>query len=434
MEQRLVLTIKGNEEQILTAHLDVPDSGWMRIPASITSDADQILIDMPTVDASLRGQLHYDGQSIEGLFMWQGEPIPIRLNAIAEAPRASALIYNSKLSNLEFAKEFDSISASNSSYFPGLIAKAKHCPQLNSILVYSGGKLLTEEYFNQLDKNTMANIKSVNKSLLSILVGIAIEKKFIVDLDEKIAQFLPNHKEFHENKLKEQITVRDLLNMRAGLEFNEKFDFQFGQHPIWDSIDWVRAISELKMSGKAGEFYSFSTVQAHLLSAVLTKATGMDTLTFANLYLFHPLNITGVVWYKSQKGIYMGGSDMFLTPREMLQIGRLYLNKGMYRQQQIVSEQWITRSLEGDFPNEMISGGEHYGYLWERFKIAGIDAYKATGFGGQYIVNVPQLSTSIVTTANPNYLSGGQRNSEEVMQLVTSFVSQIAAKQNVKQL
>lgn len=433
-EQRLVVTIKRNKQLLLTAHLDVPDSGWMRIPASITFDTDQIFIDIPTIDASLSGQLLDDGQAIEGQFVWQGEPIPIRLNAIAEAPRASASNYNSKLSNLELAKDFDSIATSNSSDFAALIARAKHFPQLNSILVYSGGQLLTEQYFNQLDKNTTANIKSVNKSLLSILVGIAIEKKFIVDLDERIAQYLPSHKEFRENKLKEQITVRDLLNMRAGLEFNEQPDFQFGQHPIWDSTDWVRAISELKMSGKPGELYSKGTVQTHLLSAVLTKATGMDTLTFANLYLFHPLNITGVVWYKSQKGIYMGGSDMFLTPREMLQIGRLYLNKGMYRQQRIVSEQWIARSLEGDFPTERIAGGDHYGYLWDGFKIAGFDAYKAAGFGGQYIVNVPQLSTSIVTTANPNYLSGGQRNSEEVMQLVTSLVSQIAAKQNVKQL
>ncbi|WP_237524224.1 serine hydrolase domain-containing protein [Shewanella sp. KX20019] len=434
VEQRLVFTIKRNKHLQQTVYLDAPDDGWMRIPASISCDANNINIDLPLINASLNGKLVYGGKFIEAEFAWQGELIPIRLKSVMEAPRASASIYNSKLPNTVLAEDFNNIVVSHPSKFKTVINKAKQLPQLNSILIYSGGQLVIEEYFNQLDQNTTANIKSVNKSLLSILVGIAIDKKFIDNLDEKIAQYLPSHKEFREDRLKNQITIRDLLNMRAGLEFNEMTTYRFGAHPIWDSIDWVRAISELQMSTKPGELYNYGTVQTHLLSAVLTKATSMDTLTFANLYLFHPLNIRGVVWYKSQKGIYMGGSDMFLTPREMMQVGLLYLNNGKYRQQQIVSQQWIERSLIGDFPEDKSSANEHYGYLWKGFEIAGYSAYRAAGYGGQYIVNVPELDTSIVTTANPNYLSEGERNSDEVMLLVSSLVNQIANDKRVKQL
>ncbi len=435
VEQRLIFTIKRNEYHKLTAHLDAPDDGWMRIPATISQELSKIAISLPTIDASLTGELMHGGKFIEAQFIWQGQVTPIRLRAIELAPPASAAIYSTKLSNNLLAEYFDRLKTVSLPEFENTINETGNMSHLNAVLIYSHGKLILEEYFNQLDENTLANIKSVNKSLLSILVGIAIDNKFINNIDETIGQYLPNYKVFREDRVKMQIRIRDLLNMRAGFDYDEMASYRFGEHPIWDSRDWVRQISELNMAHKPGERYRYGTVQTHLLSAILTNATGMDTLSFANKYLFHPLNIDGVVWYRSQKGVYMGGSDMFLTPREMLQIGQLYLNKGLYKQRQIVSKQWVERSLIGDFPEEKISDTDHYGYLWKRFKIRGMNAYRAAGFGGQFIINIPELDTSIVTTANPNYLSEGERNADEVMQLVVKLVDQVAANQhNVRKL
>jgi CubicO group peptidase (beta-lactamase class C family) len=255
-----------------------------------------------------------------------------------------------------------------------------------------------------------------------MLVGIALNKNLLNSINDRVLDILPEYVNPTMDSRLKDITIRHLLSMRAGFKYNEMAFYLPGQHPIWDAQDSVKAILGLTLAHTPGGQSSYSTPQTHLLTAILAKIINMDVLYFANQFLFYPLNIKGVTWRQTPDGIYMGGSDMFMTPREMLQLGILYLNRGQFEDKQIVSKKWIEQSLSGDHPLSKISSKDTYSYLWKKWTFNGYDAYRASGFGGQYIINIPSLSMTIVTTSNPRNLSGNDGNSEKIMKMITSFV------------
>ncbi|MCJ8319052.1 MAG: beta-lactamase family protein [Colwellia sp.] len=422
--KRLVVTIKRDKNFKLIAFMDSPDDGWMEIPASITVDSNHVLLNFSTIGAKLEGVLKSGGKIIDAKFTWSDRVSKVKLKRIKKAPRVSPSAYSSRPVNEELAQYISSIDAIDNEKSTRLIKISNQLPFLNSLLVYEKGYLVTEHYFNDLDENYVANIKSVSKSIISMLVGIALEKKYLNSLDDKVVDILPGYVTPKMDSRLKDITVRHLLSMRAGFNYNEMAFYLEGQNPIWDSQDTVKAILALPLNYSPGERYAYSTPQTHLLTAILAKVTKMDVLDFANQFLFHPLNIKGVTWRKFPDGTYMGGSDMFMTPREMLQIGTLYLNGGQFKGKQIVSKKWIKQSIKGDHPLSKISSKDTYGYLWKKWTLNGVKAYRAAGFGGQYIINIPSLSVTIVTTANPRNLSGNDNNSDEIMRMITSFVLQ----------
>jgi CubicO group peptidase (beta-lactamase class C family) len=255
-----------------------------------------------------------------------------------------------------------------------------------------------------------------------MLVGIALDKNLLNSIDDRVLDIFPEYVNPAMDIRLKDITIRHLLSMRAGFKYNEMDFYLPGQHPIWDAKDSVKAIFALPLAHTPGERYAYASPQTHLLTAILTKVTKMDVLSFANKFLFHPLDIQGVSWQQTADGIYMGGSDMFMTPREMLQLGVLYLNDGEFNGKQIISKTWIKQSVKGDHPLSKISLKDTYGYLWRKWIVNGHKAYRAAGFGGQYIINIPSLSMTIVTTGNPRNLSGNDNNSDKIMKMVTSVI------------
>jgi CubicO group peptidase (beta-lactamase class C family) len=153
----------------------------------------------------------------------------------------------------------------------------------------------------------------------------------------------------------------------------------------------------------------YSTGNTHLLSAILTKASGKSTWQLANEMLGKPLGFTLPQWPRDPQGIYFGGNDMLMTPRQMLAYGELYLNKGRVNGQQIVPSRWVEKSCEGRARSPRPWNGtldpmrdRKYGYGWWVYDIGGYDTCFAWGYGGQYIFVLPALDLVIVTTSSPD--------------------------------
>jgi CubicO group peptidase (beta-lactamase class C family) len=273
--------------------------------------------------------------------------------------------------------------------------RAAELPRIRSLLVHWKGKLIRETYFGGAIPSGRANIKSASKSIISALVGIAIEQRRIKGVHQTIAELLPAETRGLDS-IKRAITVEDLLSMRAGLQSTS-----FDNYGTWvTSRNWVRNALSRPMVAEPGGAMVYSTGSSHLLSAILTRATKMSTHEFAQRHLAVPLGITLRPWQTDPQGIYFGGNDMYLTPRDMLKLGALYLNGGRVGTRQVVPKAWIDSS----FVARTISpyNGNRYGYGWWSRTAHGFDIRYAWGYGGQFIFLVPQLQLVVVATSDPN--------------------------------
>lgn len=277
--------------------------------------------------------------------------------------------------------------------FTEALASAAQMPRLHSLLASVDGTVVLERYFNGTSASRLANVKSVAKSIISALVGVAIERRLIPGVDTPIVQYFPELKRDSDRR-KLEITIEDLLTMRPGLESTSNRNY--GR---WvTSRNWVQHALSRPMLAGPGEVMDYSTGNTHLLSAILTKVSGTNTWQFANDTLARPLGFTLARWPRDPQGIYFGGNDMLLTPRQMLQIGELYLRGGRAGETVVVPEKWIEASI---VPRGRSSwSGQRYGYGWWVREIAGHDAYYAWGFGGQYIVVVPEIKAVVVATSS----------------------------------
>jgi CubicO group peptidase (beta-lactamase class C family) len=273
------------------------------------------------------------------------------------------------------------------------VKAAAELPRLHSLLVSWRGELVAERYFNGKRAGSLANIKSASKSIVSALVGIAIDRGLIKDVKQPLATFFPALLANNSDAPKRAITIEDLLTMRAGLETTSNRNYG-----AWvQSRNWVSHVLNQPLLMPPGTSMEYSTGNTHLLSAILTKATGKSTWQFAQETLAKPLDFTLPQWPRDPQGIYFGGNDMLLTPRQMLTFGELYLHRGRSNGRQIVPEKWIDASF---VPRARSRFNDRlYGYGWWMRDIAGCQAYYAWGFGGQFIVLVPDLDLVIVSTS-----------------------------------
>lgn len=279
--------------------------------------------------------------------------------------------------------------------FADALAAAEQMPRLHSMLISHEGELVVEKYFNGHDASQTANVKSVSKSWISALVGIAIERGYIDSLDQPIADYYGEILQNETDAAKRSITIGNLLSMQAGLETTS-----FYNYGIWVlSDDWVRFALEQPMLAEPGTRLLYSTGNTHLLSAILTQATGKSTLQFARDELGEPLGLHIEAWPTDPNGIYFGGNNMEITPRQMLAFGELYLNKGHYNGHQVIPESWVDLSLKPRVESGR-QRGRYYGYGWWIRDMAGVPTAYAWGFGGQFILIASNLDLVVVTTSS----------------------------------
>jgi CubicO group peptidase (beta-lactamase class C family) len=272
-------------------------------------------------------------------------------------------------------------------------ARAAALPRMRSFIVQWNDSIVREQYYNGARPDRRTNIKSASKSIISALVGIAIAEGSIDSLGQTIGELLPAETRGLDS-LKRAITVRDLLSMRSGLE-----PTSFGNYGSWvTSSNWVRNALARPMVAERGGRMLYSTGSTHLLSAILTRATGMSTYEFARRRLARPLGIELRPWQRDPQGIYFGGNDMYLTPREMLRVGSVYLNGGVRGTTRVLPEHWIDSSWVPRTVSPF--NGNSYGYGWWSRMANGRQVNYAWGYGGQFIFVVPDLDLVVVMTSD----------------------------------
>jgi len=283
--------------------------------------------------------------------------------------------------------------------------RAAQLPRLRSFIVQWRDSVIREEYYGPGAADRRTNIKSASKSIISALTGIAIAQGKIRGTDQTIGELLPAETRGLDS-LKRSITVGNLLAMQAGLE-----PTSFGNYGAWvQSRNWILNALGRPMVDEPGGRMLYSTGSTHLLSAIITRATGMSTHRFAQENLAGPMGIELSQWLRDPQGIYFGGNDMYMTPRDMLKVGTLYLNRGEFEGRSIVPSAWVDSS----FVPRTVSpfNGNRYGYGWWMRSAGGQAIHYAWGYGGQFIFVVPGMDLVVVMTSDADATRDGGHNRE----------------------
>jgi CubicO group peptidase (beta-lactamase class C family) len=271
-------------------------------------------------------------------------------------------------------------------------ARAAELPRLRCLLVARHGRILRERCSRGPGPGAPANVKSVSKSIVSALVGIAVAEGRLRGPEQPIAPFFAD--ELRGDPRKAGITVGHLLSMQSGLERTSG-----GNYGRWvASRNWVRDALARPLVAEPGGPMLYSTGNTHLLSALLTEATGESTWAYARTRLFAPLEVQLPRWPTDPQGIYFGGNEMRLAPRGMVRFGELYRNGGRHGDRQVVPEAWVRASLEPRTRSPW--SGHDYGYGWFLAEAGGVPLFYAWGYGGQFIFVLPSLEMTVVTTSD----------------------------------
>ena len=265
---------------------------------------------------------------------------------------------------------------------------------LKTVIVARDGKIVAERGYGRNRVTDSTNIKSASKSIISALVGIAIDKGLLEGPDQKIAPILKADLPASPDPRINDITIGHLLSMQAGL--GRLSGPNYGRWVA--SRNWVRTALAQPFDDDPGGEMLYSTASTHLLSAILTKVSGKSTLTLAREWLGPLEGFRIGAWDRDPQGIYLGGNQMAMSPRSLLAFGELYRNGGRTASgQQLVSAGWITASWQHR-TNSRFSGDE-YGYGWFERQIAGEEVHFAWGYGGQMLYIIPSLDLTVVMTS-----------------------------------
>ncbi len=273
---------------------------------------------------------------------------------------------------------------------------------INGIVVVRKGAIVFEKYYHGFNSSDTHNVASVTKSFTSALIGIAIDAGYIQSVDQKVLDFFPEYVAGANEFQKRTITIRHLLTMTAPFAWKTTDKMRF--EPL-DRLrrqrDWVTYILNLMGQNGLSEKFQYCTAAIHLLSAILTRTTGLSAREFANERLFRPIgireipdhemksfqlddvfgkNVTG--WIKDPGGVTIGGWGLTITPQDMARFGLLYLNRGAWDNTQVISAKWIEDSTA--------MNANKYGYLWWLREEDGVFSYSALGSGGNVICCIPE--------------------------------------------
>jgi CubicO group peptidase (beta-lactamase class C family) len=271
---------------------------------------------------------------------------------------------------------------------------------VDGLLVQRNGVLISEMYFNGFNGEKPHIVHSVSKSILSAMIGIAIDKR-LLSLNDLMVTYLADYDLSNLESRKSEITILNLLTMKAGYDSDEML-----YETIAGSANWVQKTLDTPLKYNPGEKFSYLTFCSHLLSAILTKASGQSSLEFGARNLFTPLNITCKGWDRDPQGIYFGGNNMYFLPCDLVTFGQMFLDGGKANGRQIVPSAWVEESTKPFYAGFKQWGSLQnpgYGYQWWSGTLSGHPVVFALGHGGQYILLVPDIHLIAVTTAIPPY-------------------------------
>lgn len=316
----------------------------------------------------------------------------------------------------------------------------KNIPSLGSILVWKNNKMFFERYFNGANDTTSFKVKSVTKSIVSALVGIANDYKLLPDLRTPVYNLFPEYEtDFTKNKtigfpeliksndsLKRKITLSDMLTMQTGYVWDD--NSPLSSRVFNSSSDPVRSTLDLPFDDFPGTKFKYCTPASHVVAVIVAKSVNGNLKKFADTALFNPLGITITSWSNDPLGRTMGGTELSMKPTDMIKFGLLYLNEGIVNGEQIISKSWINESTSEKviLTNwDVLPDANGYGYYWWRRKINGHQAFVASGYGGQLICVIPDLKVVIVTTCFVDDRNRGRSEIKRLHEFINKIVKEI---------
>ncbi|KPK87593.1 MAG: hypothetical protein AMS27_02070 [Bacteroides sp. SM23_62_1] len=273
---------------------------------------------------------------------------------------------------------------------------------IHSMLIVRNGFLVFEEYFKDYNSDDLQHIFSITKSVSSSLIGIAINKGFLQGVEDSVLSFFPQYN--ITDSIKQKLLLKHILTLTTGFDWDEKTypytDPRNSEYQMFQTDDWMEFVLQRPLSHNPGEIYNYNTGSVHLLSSVLKESTGLLANEFAEQCLFQLLGITDYFWNTDNQGFPCTGAThggLMMKARDVAKYGFLYLNKGKWKNTQVIAEYWIEESL---IPRINIDQNIQHGYLWRigHLNIDGniINYFFSSGFGGQSVSIIPDLDLMIV--------------------------------------
>jgi CubicO group peptidase (beta-lactamase class C family) len=318
---------------------------------------------------------------------------------------------------------------------PMLVAALYHnaadVETINGLLVVKNGKLIAEDYFNGGSVNRKHRLQSVTKSYTSALVGLALQNGCLSSLDQKMIEFFPELADEIKDPRKKEITIREMLQMRAGYAWEEStaelFDLMYSGFRPSNLVD-------VPLAYDPGTDMKYSNLTSHLLGIIVARACDTDLKSFAQEHLFRQLDVEVGRWIADWEGYYNGHADMHFSPRDMAKFGLLYLNDGEYEGKQIISPDWVHDSLQTysedawDYRIGKNFDDVGYGYQWWSVRAGDHHYNLAWGHGGQQIAVLDDLNMVVIVIADPLFgqHGGDSWNQERAnLNLVADFINSL---------
>jgi CubicO group peptidase (beta-lactamase class C family) len=269
---------------------------------------------------------------------------------------------------------------------------------IHSALVVRNGYIVLENYSGYNVQSLAHTIQSCTKSIVSALVGIAIDKGFIDNVSQRVIDFFPNMTIENMDSRKEDITIENCLTMTTGIEWHET-DIPYSDplndlFAMYRSDDMWKYVLDRPMEQEPGAEWAYNSGGVELLAGIIEQATGYTVADFAREFLFGPIGIDTFSWWQVTNGQYGASGGLYLTSRNMARFGYLFLNNGTWNGTQVISSLWVQCSTSV----HVSAGWYDYGYLWWIIPDTGV--YEATGHYEQKIYVIPKHDIVVVFTGN----------------------------------
>ncbi len=257
------------------------------------------------------------------------------------------------------------------------------------------------------------SLQSVTKSIAATLIGVALGQGDIESLAAPVLSFFADYDLTDPDDRLRRATLEDLLTMRLGMEWHE-VDRPIGPDNTtlqleW-SDDWIQFTLDQPMEAEPGEKWVYNSGASHLMSGIIKQATGRYIDEYAEQHLFRPLGITEYYWKKTPKGYPDTEGGLYLEAEDLARLGYLYLNDGVWDGRRILPEGWVavaTARQVDDIAPSNASNDRGYGYQWWRLDRGGVEVWAGLGFGGQYLIVIPERD--LMGVVNSWNVFGGNR-------------------------
>jgi len=294
---------------------------------------------------------------------------------------------------------------------------------LRNILIVKSNRLVFEEYFGDTDRNTISHQQSATKSIVSAIYGIAESNGLVGPTDSTLFGYFPEYQNLSTTD-KEAIEVQHVLTMTPGLAWNENSSPTFGAEndniAAYASNNYIWHVLQKDLVTVPGTEWNYNSGCPMLLAGIIRNQTGLHIDEFGDQYLFQPLGITGARWEYQADGLPLATGGLWIKARDAAKIGQLFLDGGIWNGQQVISADWVDRSLTSYASPR---NGVGYGYLWWTQQRASHRIWFAAGYGGQLIIIVPAHEVTIVINADYTRDTNevGQREAQ-IWSLLTDFI------------